>query len=309
MPRFLQRFPLLHRFVLCTAITFASPACADTVLHVGGARINLHGDTSGLAATPAQIRNWVKNAALAVTTYYGRFPVPQVDVNLQAVSGRNVVTGTTYGYGTPHINIKIGAQAQAGALTDDWIMTHEMVHLAFPDVSERHNWIAEGIATYVEPLARAQAGQLPAKRVWGELVQGLPKGLPRRGDHGLDNTHTWGRTYWGGALFCLLADIQIRERTHNRLGLQDALRAIVHAGGNLSVHWSLQHALAVGDKAVGVPVLTELYAQMRDQPVTPDLDNLWRQLGVRSNLLGVRLNDKAPLAATRIAITNCTAAD
>ena len=42
------------------------------------------------------------------------------------------------------------------------------------------------------------------------------------GGFGLDNTHTWGRTYWGGAMFCLLADVEIRRRTHNRRGLQDA---------------------------------------------------------------------------------------
>ena len=58
----------------------------------------------------------------------------------------------------------------------------------------------------------------------------MPKGLPAAGDRGLDYTPTWGRTYWGGALFCLLADIDIRKRTSNRFGLQDALRAIVAAG-------------------------------------------------------------------------------
>ena len=94
-------------------------------------------------------------------------------------------------------------------------MTHEMVHLAFPSVPDEHHWIEEGIATYVEPIARAQVGDLSPEIVWRELVDGLPKGLPAPGDHGLDNTHTWGRTYWGGALFCLMADIEIHRRTNN----------------------------------------------------------------------------------------------
>jgi hypothetical protein len=33
---------------------------------------------------------------------------------------------------------------------------HEMTHLALPDVEEQHLWLAEGIAVYVEPIARAK---------------------------------------------------------------------------------------------------------------------------------------------------------
>ena len=95
----------------------------------------------------------------------------------------------------------MGQLASEGHLKHDWIMTHEMVHLAFPSVAEEHHWIEEGIATYVEPIARVEAGNLEPRSVWHDLVEGLPKGLPQPGDEGLDHTHTWGRTYWGGALF------------------------------------------------------------------------------------------------------------
>ena len=71
----------------------------------------------------------------------------------------------------------------------------------------------EGLATYIEPIARVQAGELPAKQIWRDMLDGMPKGEPQPGDKGLDRTHTWGRTYWGGALFCLVADVQIRVAT------------------------------------------------------------------------------------------------
>lgn len=73
-------------------------------------------------------------------------------------------------------------------------MAHEMVHLAFPRVARKHHWIEEGLATYVEPWARLGIGQLTVERVWKDLLKGLPKGLPRHGDQGLDHTPTWGRT-------------------------------------------------------------------------------------------------------------------
>jgi hypothetical protein len=118
-----------------------------------------------------------------------------------------------------------------------------MVHLALPSVADKHHWIEEGIATYVEPIARVEAGNLDVETVWLELVEGLPQGLPQSGDAGLDYTHTWGRTYWGGALFCLLADLEIRRATANKFGLRDALRAIVSAGGNIETAWPLVRCL------------------------------------------------------------------
>ena len=130
----------------------------------------------------------------------------------------------------------------------------------------------------------------------------MPRGLPLPGDRGLDHTHTWGRTYWGGAMFCLLADVHIRQSTHLRFGLQDALRAVLRASGGLSADWPIERVLRTGDAAVGTRTLEELYAQMKDTPVAPDLMALWRQLGVLPDGGSVRLDDDAPLAGARRAI-------
>jgi hypothetical protein len=44
-------------------------------------------------------------------------------------------------------------------------MTHELVHMAIASLADEHHWLEEGLATYVEPIARAQDGQLPAAKV------------------------------------------------------------------------------------------------------------------------------------------------
>src|SRR6202044_2168563 len=100
------------------------------------------------------------------------------------------------------------------------------------------------------------------EKVWGDMVDSMAQGLPKSGDRGLDFTHTWGRTYWGGALFCLLADVEIRKETQNRFGLENALRAVVAAGGTIDSEWGLARVLQTGDKADGFPVLEKLYDQM-----------------------------------------------
>jgi hypothetical protein len=183
------------------------------------------------------------------------------------------------------------------------MMTHELIHTAFPSVDDNHHWIEEGIAVYVEPVARVQAGLLKPEKIWADMVHDMPKGNPQPGDHGLDNTPTWGRTYWGGAQFCLMADVEIRKQSGNRKGLQDALRAIVNAGGTIDQDWPLTRALTIGDQATGTHVLMDLYNKTRDTPVEMDLDALWKELGVEKTAGGVRFNDNAPLAKIRQSIT------
>jgi hypothetical protein len=96
--------------------------------------------------------------------------------------------------------------------------------------------------------------------------------------------------------------VRIRERTHNRKGLEDALRGINQGGGNITEDWDIEKALALGDKATGTTVLQELYKQMRDKPAPVDLDQLWKKLGVSVKDGAVQFDDKAPEANIRKAM-------
>lgn len=273
------------------------------------ARVSRSDGRIDVAFVPAQrtlsneaLLDWVGDAAHALETYYGRLPLPRWLI-LVTPSNGDEAHGRTLGNGGATILLSVGDRMTKRDLERDWVLTHEMVHLAFPNVGRNQRWIEEGIATYVEPIARARAGQLTDNKVWGDMVAGLPHGQPEPGDRGLDRTPTWGRTYWGGALFCFVADIQIRERTQNRRSLDDALRAIVAAGGTIAVRWPIEKALEIGDRATGVTVLHDLYASMATSPVRVDLADLWRRLGVRVVAGNVEFDDRAPLAAIRRSIT------
>ena len=246
---------------------------------------------------------WISDASRAVATYLGKFPVERVKIRIRVSGGKGARGGTTYGWNGALIKITMGRASTDEDLADDWLMTHEMLHLGFPSVPQQHHWIEEGISTYVEPIARARAGLERPEALWKELVDGLPQGLPKSGDRGLDHTPTWGRTYWGGAIFCLRADVEIRKRTGNRLGLEHALRAILAAGGTIESEWPLSRAIEIGDRATGVPVLRELYDEMKATPVAVDLDRLWRELGIVPRGDRVTFDDSASRAAVRKAIT------
>ncbi len=271
-------------------------------VEVAGADIEVH------FADPAKPHHdavvaWIRRSAAALIAYFGRFPVARLDILVVSTDGDGVRGGTTFGFAGSAIRIHVGRDTGAKSFNEDWILVHEMVHAALPNVPRRSLWVQEGQAVYVEPIARVQAGLLDPSEVWRWALVGMPKGEPAEGDLGLDGTHTWGRTYWGGAGFWMLADLRIRERTHNQIGLQTALRAINHESGGNTAEWSVEQLMARGDAATGGHDLTQLYTAMRDHPTSLDLATLFEQLGVSMKAGQVVFDDRAPLAEVRRAIT------
>ncbi len=305
------RLPLAFVTVGCLVVLFIltlRPSYSEAPsqnISICGSTIDVHFE--GETATPSRddLMNWIKRAATAVCTYYGKYPVPSLTLNVHVRGGPGVHHGVTYpADGGGLITISVGPGTTVGQLNSDWMLTHEMIHLAFPSMADNHHWIEEGISVYVEPIARVQAGQLSAAAMWHDVVRDMPQGEPGPGDKGLDHTHTWGRTYWGGAMFCLLADVRIREQTQNRKGLQDALRGILNAGGVITQDWDIERAFAVGDKSTGTTVLTDLYHEMRDKRAPVDLAALWQKLGIQRKPDGsIELVPGAPLANIGQAIT------
>lgn len=254
------------------------------------------------ALSADDVFGWVEHCALAVADFYGRFPCGGGLVIVEP--RRRGGGGRTLGNGGAAVHYRLDRDATRADLAYDWVLVHELIHFACPLLAREHNWLEEGLATYVEPLVRVRSGDLGAARFWADFVRMMPYGLPRPGDRGLDRTRTWGRIYWGGALYCLLADLEIRERTDGRQSLADALRAILDAGHDIRSGCSMEELLRSGDRALEVPVLEPLWRRMRDDPHPVDLDALWERLGVRVGGRAVTFDDDAPWAAIRQAIAS-----
>ena len=116
-------------------------------------------------------------------------------------------------------------------LQRDWVMTHEMVHYGFP-------FYGRGASPGSKRAARPTCGaDRPGRRweifrltqVWGDMIRDMPQGLPGPGrSKGLDRTHTWGRKYWGGAIYsaCNRRYKNSGENRESPKGLVNALRAL-----------------------------------------------------------------------------------
>src|SRR5260221_5893772 len=113
-----------------------------TDINVPGGVIHVAFAPGNLALPKETILNWIKTSARAVSIYYGRFPVESTRLLLVPVDGPRVQGGTTWGYRGGAIRIRLGRDSSEEDLKRDWVMVHEMVHLALPDMSERYNWLS-----------------------------------------------------------------------------------------------------------------------------------------------------------------------
>jgi hypothetical protein len=274
-----------------------------TQIDVSGSAICVVIDDGALTKQQALLRTWIERSARIVAAYYGKFPAPLLLIRLQGMDGSGVGGGRTTNDSGLMIQMRVGRETTADMLASDWVMVHEMVHLALPEIGRTHLWLAEGLAVYVEGVARAQFGNRDIADVWAEDRHSMPMGLPRAGEGGMDQSPGWGRTYWGGALYCLQADVAIREQTANRVGLQTALRAILNETGGYGFDRDVVEVLRIGDAATGTHAMYGLYRKISATAQTADLELLWTLLGVPNDPKTQPFDDHAPLAPIRIAIT------
>ena len=273
-----------------------------TEVPAGDATVQLGVAPERLGLSLEQASAWISDSAGAVANFYrGHLPARHALVLLMRGSGGST-RGITLGGGGAGVLVRSSDQVNPKTTRDDWVTTHELFHANFPDIGRGHAWFTEGMATYLEPIARARVGLVSEAKLWRDLVDGLPQGLPEAGDQGLEHTRTWGRTYWGGALFCFVADVTLRERTSNQHTLDDVLLAIGKTGASDQDYWPIQRVLDAATNATGTPVLQELYARLAEKPGTVDLPGLFARLGVRVQGASVVFDDAAPLAKLRRSI-------
>jgi hypothetical protein len=293
----------LFGFAEASGAADTKTAALERVVAVDDSRIAVRYSASDFDVSLDDLTDWVGRRARIVRDFYGHFPVRSARLVIRQGGDSGVHGGREYSSASPFIDISVGRATTRAQLDDDWVLVHEMIHLAFPELADEHEWLAEGLAVYVEGVARTQAGNETPAQFWGGLVDDMPQGEPHAGDKGLDRTHTWGRTYWGGALFCLQADVMIRERTGNRKGLQDALREVLRVAGGNTSESPIERVLAIADGATGTNVLMTLYHAHSTNAEPIDLNAIWHKLGIARREGKLEFDDGAPLAAARVAIT------
>ncbi len=118
-------------------------------------RVDFGGTTFRGGTDP--LLQWVKRSLEIVSAYYGMFPTQTLRIQVVPADGGGVHGGKTWGYRGGVIRVEVGREVTEAQLMNDWVLVHEMTHLALPDVGESQSWFSEGLAVYVEGIAREQA--------------------------------------------------------------------------------------------------------------------------------------------------------
>src|ERR1700693_4334215 len=135
----------MRRVVACCLLAVGLLAQDTAQVMSGGATIEVSFAPGKFDVTRASVLAWISNAANAVTEYFGRFPVEHPRVIVRPAEGRSgVFHGTTFGGKRgAFTRISVGQASTEKQLDEDWMMTHEFIHMAFPDVSgesDQHHW-------------------------------------------------------------------------------------------------------------------------------------------------------------------------
>ncbi len=276
-------------------------------LHVGGGDLEVALLGPEFAHDPGPALALVEDGARALTTVHGDFPRPHVQVIVVPVHGDSTVFfGKVVRGGGVAVHLLVNPTATAAELVGSWTATHEFQHVGLPFI--RDPWMGEGFASYYTELTRTRLGHRDEATGWAKLDAAFRRG--RRGGHEASlrtlsrNTNSWlayQRVHWNGAALAFLMDVALRKRTHNRLGLDDAIRAL-HPHMNHPRRIPAESVLEIWDAWLGEPLFSAIAARHLDSRQFPDLTAAYAWLGVIVDGDTVTLDDSAPGAAARRAM-------
>jgi hypothetical protein len=285
-----------HELRVATYTTFGTRSTRRIAL--GGQELRVVLLDGEMALPFDTLADWVAEAAQGVADFYGRVPDHGQLVVLEPLPKSSAIPfGKLLPESGPGIVLLVGERASPSDLYEDWVLVHELFHVGTPSFLGEGKWFDEGLATYFEPLIRARLGWISERDGWSEFVRDMPRGLEVLRTRGLEQGRDFGDTYWGGAIFCLLADLEVRRITGGERGLEDGLRQVLREGGSSSEVWTLDRALSVADSAFPMPVLRPLARRHAARPAALDLDEVFARLGLSRLGDDLSFDDQAPLVA------------
>lgn len=283
----------------------------DTI-EVPGARLHLALLRGIGQADHDAVRRWLGEAATAVSTLYGRFPLDsaQILVLPASRSGEPVPWAQVLRGGGASAHFFINAVASEAELRSDWTAAHELSHMLMPYIDRDDAWLSEGFASYFQNVLRARAGLLSAAEAWQKLDQGFQRGIDgtvegrslREASGSMNRDHAYMRVYWSGAAIALMADVRLRQQSDNRQSLGTALEALGTCCLPGTRTWSAHELFLELDELTGTDVFSDLYARYADARKFPDLRAVYAQLGLVGSADRLRLEPDAPMAGVRDAI-------
>ena len=280
-------------------------------VEVGGTTLRMAVLDADMPASTADMDDWIREAASAVSTLYGRFPLqhPQVLVvpigeQSEAVPWAQVLRG-----GGAAAHFFVDQNRPLSEFRADWTATHELSHMLLPYVGRGDAWLSEGLASYYQNVLRARAGMVSEEIAWQKLYAGFERG--RRGTSGksladvsknMRENGAYMRVYWSGAAIALMADVELRRRSAGRMSLDVAMAELADCCLPGDRTWSAKEVFARLDEITDSNVFMTLYRQNINATHFPDVDKTSARLGITERSGRLHLSSKQDALTRRAAI-------
>ena len=264
---------------------------------VEGVQVSILLEPSPPALGMESVQQWVQSAVESISDYAGGFPVSEVFIAVRVQGRSGVQNGRAFATDPPVINIQMGHNTTRTQLLHDWVLVHELAHLAVPSLPRAQRWFEEGLAVYVESMARVKAGTKSTSALWRDFLNGFPQGDRQPHEAGLNGTGRWGRIYWGSTALMLRMDVGLRAS--GKGGMPAVLAAWRQQGWDIRSNVSLPSLLRSADVTLGSSVLTSHYEKFALRPGTATVATILKDLGVSLSGQEVLIDHAAALAAVR----------
>jgi hypothetical protein len=260
-------------------------------------------------ADSAFVSDWIRKGAEALTTIYGAFPVPSPQILVVPIGrgGEPVPWGEVQRGGGVGAHLYIDQTRPAAEFAGDWVLVHELSHLLHPNLGADSAWLAEGLATYYQYVARARAGMLTEQEAWQKLHEGFARGRQQTrpgvdllaATRSMREERKFMRVYWTGTALALLADLSLREAGGSLDQLLARFRDCCLAEPR---SWETGEFLRRLDQLGGTDILAELARRHVHSDAFPDLGDAYARLGLRDVNGRIELDAGPRAAALRHAI-------
>ena len=88
------------------------------------------------------------------------------------------------------------------------------------------------------------------------------------------------RVYWSGAAIALIADVELRQRTHGAMSLDRVLDELAQCCLPTQDRWRPSALMEKMDAIAGTGTFMRLYEMYVERPVFPDVDRVLDVLGL-----------------------------
>jgi hypothetical protein len=263
---------------------------AESRITVPGGTLQIQYKDAFEPETHDLVEAWLTEAGTAISTLYGEFPFPEMNVDIRR-SGRSrgpVPWGMVERSNGTRVVFHISPEYSLDDFRSDWTAAHELSHLLVPYTGNSGRWFGEGIASFMQNTLRARHTMIDEQTAWEKIYAGFLRGEAHADSTGstlreVSEGRSRGgimRIHWTGVAFFLNVDSQLLLQSDFDQSLDLVLKQFKDCCLKLDERWELEMLIAKLDELSSTEVFTKEYQRIIDNPDFPDYVNTFRQLGI-----------------------------